>query len=341
MHLVEKRVQEAKAALATDEKLKNHGALVFWIASGDETMPRSHVELRFKGGIAGSRPKSLDPGDIAVEFARDGWKADLRIETAGYEVFQREIRFEGGEVVVWDDVVLEPLRRDRASVIVGTLWLEDEDDLEGIRVFTSRGEQTVTDARGRFVLRPVAPGETRVGARKEGFHGLIATLTVEPGRQASCSLEGYRQRCALVRWAYQPEESVQLTGAALREGHAIIEPRGLHRISFSEGFKNVGAKSDFLVSQRADELTIHNFDQSGPGGPGIIKLSGLSYEEVTAAPNMEFPTHKHHSLQPRDIFVFRTYDGKHYAKMEVLEIYIGEPPPEAIARTMPALYGSP
>ena len=136
------------------------------------------------------------------------------------------------------------------------------------------------------------------------------------GGTATCSMEGYRLRKANVRWAYQPDGSRKFSNETVLTGNATLINNQLDRVSFEKGFAQVQGESDFLIYQNGKQLVIHNFDV-GPDGPDFQEMKGVAFNALMEAP-LDGYSQQNNILKKGSVFVFRTYDGKHYAKMEVL-----------------------
>ena len=110
-----------------------------------------------------------------------------------------------------------------------------------------------------------------------------------------------------------------------------IAEENIFNISFSlpEFFNRIF--DFFFINQIKDSLTVNNTDDTYKG-PGIAKLSGVKFQEVETVPNLEFSSRKILAFERGDLFLLRCYDGKHYAKLEVLDIFAGDVPAEAMRR---------
>lgn len=223
-----------------------------------------------------------------------------------------------GDDVETDLFVEEAVRREGS--LEGRVYLEDDADPGDIRVKV-RGVDvmTRTDENGEFVLPGLDIGEVRVSAFKDGFYGLYAKAVVLEGETVSCEIVGHRIRKAKVRWVYQPDGSKDLSGDNIVGGTSILEARVLDRVSFGQGFKQVGAYSDFLMYQKADKLGIRNFDsRSGDDRPVLMEVES-SFDELIEVGEIG-SLGQSRTISAGKVFVFRCFDGKHYAKMEIVEI---------------------
>ncbi|HNO79676.1 MAG TPA: hypothetical protein PKN33_16640 [Phycisphaerae bacterium] len=264
----------------------------------------------------GSAP--IEAGKARVLFVRPyaGQKFNLRFAQRGYHAFSRDVEVRVGEVTVVDDIVLERATRENGASLIGRLWLEGRNELEGITI--RLGEDTVeTGPRGEFKFEGVPSGNTPLNANVDGF--LISPVYTElkRGKRSVAALKGYGKRVARVRWAYQPEKSRDLS-SDLEGGETILETERYSQFSFATGLKNLSGPRDFTVRQEEDKILI----ESSSGGTGMIRLTNIRFDEVMQAPDVTYERGPL-TLKDGDIFVFKTSDGEHFAKLEVIEIVAG------------------
>jgi hypothetical protein len=317
------KLEEGREKLSKFEKLKNYGALLFKVQSEDRELDEARVELHWTGGGRGGyRPDSVQPNDPKLYLGEAGQSAKLRIFSPGYHEFNRSFVFRRGEVLVWNKIILEPVTRENSATIKGTIELEDQADPNGIQVKAS-DRLGATDKSGIFTLPEIRSGEVRVRAYKPGYHGLYTSVKVDRGETATCKMKGYRSREAHVKWVYQPDGSREFTNKSVVHDTAVLKDGELDRVDIGEGFKNVKAKSDFLIYQKADKLRLKNFDVRGAGGPAIYKAK-KSFNAIKQAPEFSYTGEKF-TLDEGDVFVFRCYDGEHFAKLKVVKIRKSNP----------------
>lgn len=313
---VDEAVAEARWRLAEDER-GQLAAIVLFVQTEDETPRRIDGKIgHFPGGHRGAY---FSTGSAWVDITRAG-EYVVRLRVDGYHEYEQAVRVEPGEVLVLDDIRMEPIGPQDAIDILGMVKLEDEASAEGIRV-RAGDANAETDAHGRFRLSGIGAGEIRIYAPKDGYEGLHRTIHAKKGDKTPVVIEGWRKRYAVVQWAYQPDGSPDLS-RGIESGEAVIAPRLLDRVSFKDGFVEVDRHSDFLVMQKADKLIIRNFDQ-GPGKPRIMELPDIEFDEVRTVPDVEFPK-REHELREGAVYLFRSYHGDYYAKMQVLEIIDNE-----------------
>ena len=96
----------------------------------------------------------------------------------------------------------------------------------------------------------------------------------------------------------------------------------------------VTGKSDFFVHQDEDKLIIKNFDASFQG-PGMMELHGVPFDKVKEAPQADYGTAPI-TMREGGVYVLRTFDGKHYAKMEVSSLFDGISTGEAVSLSLPS-----
>ncbi|MBN1796709.1 MAG: carboxypeptidase regulatory-like domain-containing protein [Sedimentisphaerales bacterium] len=312
-------IAKTNSNLINSDKQKDQGALVYRVRSEDKYLSRARTEFHWTGNRRGGyRPDEISEGQTKVVFDRDGQSAELRVIHPDYHEFRRPLVFEKGKVIVWDDIFLERVSPENSCTVKGTVHLEDDADPKGIRV-SSGGTSATTDDEGNFILKGLRSGEVHIGAGKSGYYGLYTTVNVAKGQTATCKLNGYRIRKAKVRWVYQPDDSKDFTKDNIVTGTAILQDRELNRVSFAEGFKQVHGKSDFFVHQVGGDLFIMNTDARSGDGPAFIETD-ISFDEITKVPDVDFRRSTRMTLKAGKVYIFRCYDGQHYAKMEVLEI---------------------
>ena len=317
MHAV---VEATKKELSTTKRYANHGALVYRIHSEDKFLGEARTEFHWTGkGRGGYRPEDVGEEEIKVIFDRDGQSAQLQVTHPEYHEFRRPVIFKKGRVIVWDDIVLERVTADTAATVTGKVYLEDDANPEDIRVWGGSRCTTRTNEKGDFVLTGLRSGKITVSARKPGYYGLRTTVFVSKGGTAACELNGYRTRKAKVRWVFQPDGSKNFANDNIVSGTAIVQDGVQDRVSFSKGFKQVRRESDFFIYQKNDKLVIRNFDSRGGENRPVLMEVHSSFDDVTEAG--DFGSRSHNlTLGAGKVYVFRCYDGKHYAKMEILEI---------------------
>ncbi|MCB9849767.1 MAG: carboxypeptidase regulatory-like domain-containing protein [Phycisphaerales bacterium] len=306
----------ANTALAQDES-ERLGAIVISVDADIDEPASVNCEFRI---WAGRRYQSFRTDQVLVEVGSWGPDCGVRLRVPGFHEVERKFGVMPGEVLVLEGLRLEQVTEADAVDITGLVKLEDDASPAGVDVRI--GETRVkTDAYGRFRFPGLGAGEIRVSAYAPGFVGMYDTIEAKRGERNFVMLTGWQPRRAYVHWGYQPDGSHDLS-RGLEEGYAIISDQDIDRVSFAEGFKDVRGESDFAVMQRKDRLIIRNFDV-GKGRPGILRLAETSFDEVVQAPDVPYPE-KDYPLDEGDVFVFKCYDGEHYAKIEVLQLFDNE-----------------
>jgi hypothetical protein len=311
--------KKTRDELKDSQEYDNDGALIYRVHSEDGSLDQARTEFHWTGkGRGGYRPDSISENQTEVRFDRNGQPAELHVIHPNYHEFRRPVIFEKGIVIVWDDIVLEPVTPENSCTIKGTVRLEDDADATGISV-SGGGASTMTDENGNFTLTGIRSGSVTVAAQKSGYHGLYTKVDATKGQTTSCQLNGYRIRKAKVRWAYQPDGSKVFDNNVVT-GTAVLQDNELDRVSFAAGFTQVGGESDFLVYQTKDTLTMRNFDTRHGTGPAILETN-IPFEDLKEVPDSFIERCcDYYTLQTGKVYAFRCYDGQHYAKMEVLEI---------------------
>lgn len=311
-------VAQAEVALQLDDNI-GKGALIYRVRSSDGRPFEATTERHYlTPGHVGYIPKRLKAGEPAIEVMGHGQVFELRVIAPGYDTFTRRAILRRDQIILWDDIILEPLSPTATATIRGIVRFEDNADPNGMLIQVDGDPSGFVAADGRFVASGLRSGEIRVSTLKQGYYGLFSTVEVKRGGTATCELRGYLERAARVRWVFQPDETRNLMDN-VQSGIATLSPTRLHRVSFEGGFRQVRDKSDFFIEQKDDKLTIVNCDQTGPIGPGFIHVKDSLFDQITEAPEGAYWYVKH-EIQPGFIFVFRCYDGKHFAKMEILQV---------------------
>ncbi len=324
---IEEAVAKAEAALNTEQS-RLDTAIVYVIRTANNLPVNVLSELHYVGGRRGGYiPGNIFTDEIVLRLVpnvRHSQAVEFRLMAAGFETYKLRTILRPGEVLVWDDIVLEPLTRRSAASLVGTVWLEDDADPDGMVISINSEETTFTDHSGYFVVDAVSPGELGLSTYKPGYIGLHTKFNVEKGERVHCGLRGYRERFVRVRWVYQPNGTRDFTDNVLT-GEATLSSRKRRRVRFDTGLgQESRGRSDFMIRQEEDHLVLYHFDVSGPTSPQSIVVTDKAFHDVVSAPQSGY-ARGDSVLRLGGLYVFRCYDGKHYAKMQVLQI-TDEPP---------------
>jgi hypothetical protein len=324
---IEEAVEKAEAAL-DEEKCRRDTALIYVARTANDRRVNISSELHYVGGKRGGYvPGSMFDDEIILRLipnVRSTQAVELRLMAPGFETYKLRAILRPGDILIWDDILLEPLTRYFSASIMGRVWLEDDADTDGMVISVNGEDTTFTDDSGYFVVEAVSSGELRVSTYKHGYTGLHTELKVGRGERAVCGLRGYRERFARVRWVYQPDGTRDFTNA-VDTGEATLSPRKLYRVHFATGLKQTNrGRSDFFIRQKEDHLFLRHFDVSGRKNPGSIAVTDTPFDDIVSAPKSGYKRGES-VLRPGAVYVFLCYDGKHYAKMEVLNI-TDEPP---------------
>ena len=69
---------------------------------------------------------------------------------------------------------------------------------------------------------------------------------------------------------------------------------------------------------------LRHFDvRKGGSIPGIIKMENTEIEDITVAPESGY-TQSKIVIQPGELYIFRCYNGKNYALMEIIDVKYNE-----------------
>lgn len=314
---IEDAIAYAEEELANGQR-PDHVAIVLKYTYADDADEVARIRFYCRGGF---QPGKLRPGIARVGFlrvCRQGFT--VRVDQKGYNQVNRAVKVEEGKVAVVDDIVLNRVTDEDASEVIGRIWLEGDDDLGGIKVRMGDFE-TTTDDRGTFRFERVPIGDKYLGARVPGYNHIGQRLKIQSGSRKVTSLKGYMKRTARVRWAYQPEASRDLTND-LESGESVLGDVPNSKIIWANGLTQTRDKYDFRVRQNKDRLIL-DCPYFHPNSPGYIRLADITFDEVLQAPKVDYPRARM-AMREGDIFIFKTRDGEHYGKLEVLEINLGE-----------------
>lgn len=294
------------------------GAIVMLFNYEDENYGSAAYHVKIRGGTLGTQ--MLGPGKAGVFFvSKGGEEVTLIFECTGYHELSRTVEVSGGKVLVVDDLVMERPTEADQSTIIGRVWLEDSDEIEGITVRIG-DDAITTDEKGRFRFDKLPSGKKYVSAYKPGYIFSGGTVQIERGTNEVVALKGYLIRSAQVQWAYQPLESRDLSDG-LVWGEAVLDTREMDNIVFAGESEERKHRPDVGVYQKGTELILR-CSHIGSDGPGFIQLEDIGLDEILQAPKAEYK-HPRTPLKEGDAFICKTYDGKHFAKLQVLAINVG------------------
>ncbi len=263
----------------------------------------------------------LPPGIARVYFVYvKPKKMFFRLYQTGYHSIDENFEVAQGDILVLDDLVLEKPTKDTDAEVVGRVWLEGEKNHSGVPVRLGP-QRTITDTNGQFRFDGIAAQKGwRIIAEMKGFH--FDTVQFDLFRKSNelRILSGYKVRGALIRWAYQPNETNDLSNGII-EGKTIIGYSRRQYLSFAEGFTETMRNYNLRIEQRSDNIAMTHEGYSR--GSGFIRLRDTKFDDVTQAPKVSYDQTTA-TLANGNVFVFQTSDGKHFAKMEVLKILVGE-----------------
>lgn len=279
---------------------------------------RKSSEMRINAFSKNASHK-LPPGIARVYFVYvDTKKIKFKLAQRGYHTIRHSFDVAQGDVRVFDDLVLERATKENGADTTGRVWLEGEGDLEGIEVRMG-GAKTKTNKKGQFHLKGLAAGEMGLMGTKRGYFFPRVRVDLQRGSRKVSVLKGYLERKVRVRWAFQSDGTRNLSDD-LQGGETILGNERYTRISFADGFVESRRNNDFQMMQVKDELILEQY--GGSRDTGFIRLADIAFDEVLQAPSVKYD-HKRASMREGDIFIFKTHGGKHYGKLEVLEIMAG------------------
>lgn len=95
----------------------------------------------------------------------------------------------------------------------------------------------------------------------------------------------------------------------------------LERVQFGETLSR-GYPPDFTIRQDNNQIVFF-FSHQQSAGPGLVYLKDSGSEEITQVPNTGF-TRPRITIKKGDVYVLKTFDGNHFAKLEIMDIVDGE-----------------
>lgn len=315
--LMAKALRDAEDLLDKGDR-QCRAVLVYRVATRDAKIVKFESQM-MTVGASGTKPGTGLSGEPVVACRavhRDAAGVELVLRADGYRDFRRTGVLRENQVTIWDDIELSDLLQEGVGLIKGIILLEDKGDVSDVKVLL-RGHSVTTDNEGRFEFKDVPPGENRISASIRGYVGLYTRVEVKPKNEHTVELRGYWPRFARVRWAYQPDGSRNLS-KSVQQGTALVDSTQLSRIGFEAGFKNVMGKSDFGVRQDGDKLMLSLID--GRANQAFAALKDTKFDDVQSVPENVLFSNKAVTLEPGHTYIIRTFDGKHYAKLEVLEL---------------------
>lgn len=302
-----------------DEKRAEQAVIVFryTLAEGDSD---ERARVHFYSG-SGYEVRGIKPNVYFVHRIgryRETSTYKVLVNRHGYNEVIRPIKITPGDITIVDDIELHEVDAVDGSTVTGTVMIEGNESLEGIRVELD-GLSIETDEVGQFQFSDVAMGRKYVKAFLPHYYFKPVGVDLESGSLNDVSLEGYYKRRAKIRWAIQPDGSRNLE-TGLNEGEAIVGGPDDSRFSFVDGKVVSNNPSDFGLLPSKDGLVLGVIDR-GRKGAGCSKLKDISLNEVRQAPDTKYPQ-RYQPVSEGDVYVFRTRGDHLYGKLEIVEILV-------------------
>ncbi len=319
MQVVVKRIH---AQCSTAERMDSR-VVIFRIPN--EGKPDNPVYIRFTGisaGHRGYRQIECMQGTIETIWLRLDTDYQFLADSRGYHQLVRTVPSKDNRIVVLDNLKLEPVTANTKATLKGTIKLEGNADLSGIKVKAGKTYETTTNSAGQYSFNNIGAGEIYLSAYKKGYTLARSQVNLKRGETKRCDLQTYLKRSAQVRWSFQPNGSRRFSGKDLREGKAILQAGGLDQVSFKNGFVQVQEKRDFLLFQKKDQIFLRLFD-TGKNHAEFMKIKATAYDELLLAPERGYET-RQLTVYEGDVYVFKCQGNAGYAKLEVSAILTGE-----------------
>jgi hypothetical protein len=315
---LKKAVEKAEIELSKPE-MKQWGALVFTVLSEDGKMLAGKGRLYdiSKGKATSFRPSQILEDEPVVHVSPHGTASELRIVVRGYQSFARQTVFRKGEIIIWDDIVLDRIRPGEETSLSGEVVLEDDADSSHLTIFMEGEEICKTDEEGRFNIEGLRAGEVTISSRKHGYTGLQKIVTLTKGQQASCELQGYRLRGIRIRWGRTPEGSNSFR-SLFDSGVSLLFPDRNAYFTFRHGLERVEAasESDFALKQNGLSLVLA---VATVGRPASLIEAKSGFNQVLEAPEGFYSVE---DVKPKvgGVYVLKARDESYFVKMEIIEI---------------------
>ncbi|HNO79678.1 MAG TPA: hypothetical protein PKN33_16650 [Phycisphaerae bacterium] len=302
-----------------DEHRAEQAVIVFryTLAEGDSD---ERARVHFYSG-SGFEVRGIKPNVYFVYRIgryRESFTYKVMVNKNGYNEVIHPLKITPGEITIVDDIELHEVDAVEGSTVIGTVMIEGNESLEGIRVELD-GLSIETDELGQFQFNDVAMGRKYVKAFLPHYYFKPVGVDLESGSLSDVSLEGYYKRRAKIRWAVQPDGSRNLE-TGLNEGEAIVGGPDDSRFSFVDGKVVSNNPSDFGLLPSKDGLVLGIIDR-GKNGAECAKLKDISLDEVRQAPDTKY-SQPYQPVREGDVFVFRTRGDHLYGKLEIVEILV-------------------
>ncbi len=207
---IDKAIQQAREEIKMNGHRKGHHILIVKAVTKDQKAFTGQQVFGVKAELQrwlGYRRRSISNDEYKFYIGKPGVTYELRVMAPGYHQFSREITFGEEQVVIWENVVLEPVTSDTASTITGTLWLESSKDKLGGVIVRADDSRTITDDNGRFTLSGLRSADLTISAKVEGYIGLGEWVNLKKASKINVDLKGYRKRKYKIEWAHQDSGS--------------------------------------------------------------------------------------------------------------------------------------
>lgn len=311
-------VAEAEIALSLDENT-GLGAIVFRVVGLDRRPFGATVEIEYMTpGQIGVLSKKVKAGDADSFYTRHGMAYELRAFAPGYETITRKFILTRDQIIIWDDLVLEPIPVREGGIVDGIASFEDGSRPNDLLILVDGDSAAFADPVGRFSVTGLRTGNVSISAERPGYYGLETRVQVTRPLRSNCKLFGFVGRVAVVRWTYQPDGSRDFRNGTLS---GTLNLKHSPDRGYALGNRNLTKRyeGDFFVRQEQDKLQIIVYEQPGPEKPGMAHICGVPFDDVGEVPDVPLEA-AGQEMRPGDVFVFRCFDRKHFAKIEVLEI---------------------
>ncbi|MGB0714848.1 MAG: hypothetical protein ACPGXK_03165 [Phycisphaerae bacterium] len=316
---IAKAIQIAQAELAAG-KHPGKGAVVFAVNTRQarNQSPNNQNALRYRlstiGG-GGYFPGQMMPGEIVTRYFRNDFQFELTAWGQGYHQLAERGVIRQGRVVVFDKLFLNPVTPGTACTLEGKVELEGRNSPGPVSVWIRGFPKFMTRPDGTFTVNDLGSGHYQVHSTESGFYGGWAHVTLTQGKTSFAAITMEKERYAVVRWAFQPNGTRDLE-FGLETGVASVSAVSDRSFSLSEGFKSTRQRPDIAVRQDDGVLSFWSSHQ-GKEGPGLIKLDGVSFDDVKIAPHAAY-TRDWQPMVAGSNYIVKTYDGKRFGKIEVL-----------------------
>jgi len=318
-----KAIEEAKKKIAKrNMSCDNPAILIYKARTWDNKQFHALSDLyicRNGDCDSGYYPAGTSKGKVNSHVACPSMEHELRVkiqQNSFYHEFSKKITFKKGEVVIWDDIVLEPVTPETDVELNGKIILEGSAGASGIKVAFGRNT-TLTDANGLFTLAGLPAGNNYILKIYKDGYLFDGRVDLKKDTKAMTILKGYRKKVAQIRWEYIPSGIDRLIGTKTKRGIAEFKSGNYVDIKKDFAATRYNKNADFSVFQKEGSLSL----TLRAKGAGIYKTS-FDYNDLKEVPSNMQPRSSQYipEMKEGDTYIIKASDGSSFAKMQIQRI---------------------